>query len=60
MTDPERITCNCGDESNPHICGKVHPQADANDRRCDRMLYGSIGVLLCVGIVVGVALWGCK
>jgi hypothetical protein len=30
------------------------------DRRCDRMMYGSIGVLLCVAIVVGVALWGCR
>ena len=59
MTDPERITCNCGDDGNPHLCGKVHPQADATERQC---LW-----LLCWLVVVGtfaaaglVTLGGCR
>ena len=63
--DPERkketqpLTCNCGDKRD-HFCGKVYPEADANDLLLDLWLKNcALFVLWVLTFLAGLLIGGC-
>jgi hypothetical protein len=56
----EPLTCNCGDRAD-HFCGKVYPEADANDQLLNLWLKNcALFIAWMLTFLAGLLIGGCR